>query len=220
MKNIVKILIFILIISIPNLAIAKNNEHMGVGGFLGFTTSTAGDNAIKDFDDSARLENGFIIGGNFFYAPENSNGAGIEGIIETFNMNLSGDFDYGKLRITPVMALFKFQGFPSKKTGFAGHGSIGVGIAFTDFEKGEIFHNINRYTRAHSSVETDNTFVFQIGGGVDYFFNRKVSMNLDCKWLYGVVPIRVTVEGYRVDDMDKINASNLQLVMGATYWIW
>lgn len=217
--NLIKILIFILIVCIPNLAVAKSAEHMGVGGFTGFNTSTAGNDAIKGYHDSTRLENGFVIGGTFFYAPKNSYGAGVEGLIETFSMNLSGDADYGRLTVTPVMVLFKYQGFPSKKTGFTGHGDIGIGVAFTNFEKGEFFHDIERY-RIHSKVETNEAFAFQMGGGADYFFNRKVSMNLDLKWMYCVVPFKASVEGYYLDDMDNINASNLQLVLGATYWIW
>ena len=133
-------------------------------------------------------------------------------------MNLSGNLDYGTLRVTPVMVLFKFQGFPSKKTGFTGHGDIGIGVAFSNFEEGHYFHNIEHNTNIHYDVKTDETFAFQLGGGVDFFLNPKVSLNLDCKWMYCVVPTKVSIDRY--NDMDKINASNLQLVLGATYWIW
>ena len=197
----------------------KDNSKMSAGIFTGYNWSTADEEAVKGYDDT-ELDSSAILGGSFFYAPQDSKGFGIEAVIETFSMDLNSDsYEIGTLEMVSMMALLKYQGYPSKKIGFAGHADVGIGICFNNFEKGDALNDIEHYTRAHVNVDTDESFIFQLGGGVDYFITPQFSLNLDGKWMYNNVPIKVSAAGYRIDEFDEIDASNLQLLAGVKYWI-
>jgi len=153
------------------------------------------------------------------------NGYALEVVIERIKMDLEENNDeFGELKITPVMLLFKYQGFPNRfrGKGFTGHAQIGGGYAFTHFSTGGFVSDLERNSGVKIDVETDDSFVFEMGGGLDYFFSPHISMNADIRFMYLDVDTDWTIKGgssnSTISNIDKFQASHFQFFGGLRYW--
>jgi len=189
----------------------------GFPGF-GFTFGQAvslTEEAIAGFADT-EFQSGGLVGGSFFYSFVG--GFVLELNVSRFKMALteSGE-NFGDLQLTSALVLFKYQTMPDRPAGFAYHGELGGGLCFTGFKKSGI---ISRFESlgARFDIETDNPFVFEMGGGIDYFFSKTSCLTLDGRMLLGNVGTRWQVSGpaatLPLQDVDKLFASNLQILFG------
>jgi hypothetical protein len=131
--------------------------------------------------------------------------------IEHLKMDLKEyGYNYGTIKMTPVMFNILYQGIPVGGRGLTGHGGIGLGMNFTSFDKGPDI-------RSTISVDTDNDFIFAIYGGFDYFFSPNISLNLDGRFLLGTVDTRWKEFGSTLPIGD-LNIHNFQILLGLRVW--
>ena len=152
------------------------------------------------------------------------NGVSIGLRAEQFQMGLKESSDsLGVLKMRPVMVVFGGQGRPAKGRGITGHGQIGGGVALCRFEKGAAITGLERLTGATIVVSTKNAPVFEMGGGLDYFLSRHVSLTTDFRVLLSNVGTSWSAVGRRavlIPGIDKFFASNGQALGGIRIWLW
>jgi opacity protein-like surface antigen len=204
------LLAFIIFASTP--AFAESGKF-SVGVIGGGAWSTA-DNAIWG-RSGTNFESAAVYGGRLMYwFPQQ---VALELAVDRIGMDVKeSGRDLGTLNMTPVMLLVKAQGMPRDGRGFTGHLGIGGGINLTNFDENPSGDAAGfPYT-----IETDNTFVYEVGAGADYFITRHFSLSLDGRWMGGEVEsTRKTeeVNGTREEDL-TFYIYNFQLLLGARVW--
>jgi hypothetical protein len=129
--------------------------------------------------------------------------------------------DLGTLAMRPVLVTVGYQGMPAKGRGFTGHGQFGGGVALSRFTNGPAIVNLERATGARLETTTRTSPAFELGGGVDYFVTRQVSLTTDFRVLLSNVGTQFTAVGVRrvpIDGIDKFFASNAQVLAGVRIW--
>lgn len=195
----------IVVLGTPAFAARPGNLSLGVYG--GWAWGIA-DEGIEGYWNT-EFDDGAVYGASLLYRFPGGFTLGIS--IEHLEMDLKefGE-SYGDIKMTPVMFHILYQGIPVGGRGLTGHGGIGLGINFTSFDTGPA-------TRPTISVDTDDGFIFAIYGGVDYFFTRNISMNLDARFLLGTVDTTWTEFG-RPLPIDEFNIHNFQIILGLRWW--
>jgi hypothetical protein len=176
--------------------------------------------AIKGFSES-EWRSSSLVGANIMYRW--SNGLALEVLAQRYKFGLEeGNNKFGTLEVTPIMLLIKYQGLPNSNTGFAGHGDLGGGIGFGSFAKGGFITNLEQASGVTFDVKTSPSFVFNIGGGPDYFFTRWLSMNADARLLLGNMGTTWSASGPggtgQLGDVDSFLVSNFQFTAGLRLW--
>jgi Outer membrane protein beta-barrel domain len=208
--------ILFLFLAAPALA-ANGNFSLGVHG--GWAWSIA-DEAVSGFPDT-EFRNAPVYGGSLLYRFPGGLTLGVS--VEHLKMDLKefGD-NFGKIKMTPVMFNILYQGVPYGGRGLTGHGGIGLGVNFNSFDKGSFITDLERANAVNFSIDTDEGFVFSVGGGMDYFFAKNVSMNLDGRFLFGTIDTSWRVSGpggsARVTDIDRFYIHSFQLLLGMRVW--
>jgi len=154
-----------------------------------------------------------------------ANGFALELLVVRHSMELTENSEtFGKLQLTPIVFLFKGQSVPLKGSGVGWHGDIGGGIALSSFEKGAFITNLERTYDVNIKVDTENGVVVVMGGGVDFFFTKNISLSLDLKYFMCYVGTTWKASGpggtVNFDTIDKFDASNIQLLATLRGWIW
>jgi len=189
-------------------------------GAMGGGVAPIASEAVEGFPDTEWDTKGVFAGSLLYRFPS---GFAIELLGESLDMELKENgASFGTLKMKPIMLLFKFQGMPVQESGWAGHGGIGGGINNTSFEKGTVLTDLERASGATINITTDKAFVFELGGGADYFFNRHVSVNFDLKMLLCNVGTNWSVSGgggsATIPDINKFMVSNIQALAGLRVW--
>jgi len=208
----------IILVTVASAASAQAG-NFSIGGFGGWAGSMA-DEAVSGFSQT-KLESSAVYGGSILYRF--SNGFALELCAEHLEMELTElGSNFGKLKMTPLMLLFKFQGMPQTGRGITGHFDIGGGINFTSFDKGKFVTDLEKSSGAKFTISTDNSFIFEMGGGIDYFFTKNISINLDARLLAGNVGTSWKASGrtgsVTITDIDTFHVSNFQGLVGLRFW--
>ncbi len=204
-KGITGVGLFILLLGTPAFAAGPGNLSLGVFGGWGWGIADEGIDGYPhtEFDD------GVVYGASLLYRFPRGFALGIS--VEHLEMDLKEFGEkYGNIKMTPVMFNILYQGIPIGGRGLTGHGGVGLGVNFTSFDKGPA-------TRPTVAVDTDDDFIFAIYGGLDYFFTRNISMNLDARFLLGTVDASWREFGSALP-IDEFNIHNFQLVLGLRLW--
>jgi opacity protein-like surface antigen len=203
--------IVLLLTASPALAESGAFSIGAMGGWAWNIADYAVEGSFTQYPQT-EFKSGGVYGGSIMYRFPR--GFALELCAERLSMKLKEEgVDFGKLTMTPLMLLLKYQGRPEKGTGFTGHFDIGGGINFTSFDKGSFITDLEKATAIKFDIKTDNSFVFEVGGGVDYFFTKNISANLDAR----VLGTNVGTSGWKID-VDKFYASNFQILLGLRYW--
>ena len=215
-KLILWIGIFFLFVSAPAFA-ASGNFSLGVYG--GWAWGIA-DEAVRGFPHT-EFEEAPVYGGSLLYRFPGGFTLGVS--VDHLEMDLKEHgANFGKIKMTPVMFNILYQGMPYGGRGLTGHGGIGLGINFNSFDKGPFITDVERADGVNYSIDTDEGFVFSIGGGVDYFFTPRISMNLDGRFLWGTIDTSWRVSGpggsAQLTDIDRFNIHNFQILLGLRAW--
>ncbi|MBI5182892.1 MAG: hypothetical protein HY999_00815 [Nitrospinae bacterium] len=178
---------------------------------------------------TTHFESGGVYGANimYLYIPdldtEEENpyiadklGFGVEACIENFSMDLKVEGEHkGTLKMIPVMFLFKFQGVPPQGIGFSAHADIGLGMNFAEFDKAPG----QSHTR---KIDVDNSLIYEIGAGTDYFFTKDIAFSMDVRFLLTEVDWEESGRGEPIisatNDLSGFQVSNVQLLVGLRYW--
>jgi outer membrane protein W len=197
-----------------------DNGKFSVGALGGWAWSIA-DEAVDGFPDTDFKDSG-VYGGSIMYRFHT--GIAFELMAEHLELDLKENgTKFGTLKMTPVMLLLKYQGMPSTGSGFTGHADIGGGINFTDFEKGPYLKDLEQSYGVTYSIDTDDSFIFTLGAGVDYFFTKHFSLTLDGRFLLGNVDTSWEVSGpggsANINDIDTFKASTAQALAVLRLWL-
>ena len=193
--------------------------RFSVGALGGWAWHIA-DEAVGGFPET-EFKNSPVYGGTVMYRF--SNGFALELCIKHLEMDLeeAGE-NFGTLKMTPLILFAKYQGMPVKGKGLTGHGDIGVGINFTSFDKGPFVKNLEITYGVNYSIDTDDSFIFELGGGLDYFFTKRFSLYLDARLMLGVVGTSWKVVGpggaIPLTEIDEFEPSNIHVLLGARFW--
>ncbi len=187
-----------------------------IGGWAGSIT----DKAIDGFYKTEFKSSG-VYGGSIMYRFPS--GFALELFVEHLAMDLEElGVNFGTLNMTPVMLLFKAQEMPKNGTGFASHADIGGGINFSSFDKGPLITDLENTYGVQYTVDTDNSFVFGIGLGGDYFFTKNLSLSLDGRILLGNVGTswKYRDQGGTIVPLsfNEFHVSNFQGLLSARRW--
>jgi len=202
-----------------------NGLSIGIngGGFI-----TTADEAIED-EPSSDFDDGAVYGGHVGYTFPG--GFTLKMSIQHFETDLGLDIEeegvsvgaeIGTLKMTPLVFLLGYQGVPNNGTGFGWHVDAGGGIAFVDFDKSSLMSKGEDLLDVELSINTDNAAIFMIGCGLDYFFTRNISVNLDGRFLVGIVDADVELYDPELEESisetNEFNPTNFQILAGISYW--
>jgi len=194
-----------LLLATPAFAARPGNLSLGVYGGWAWGIADEG----IDGDRHTEFEDGSVYGANLIYRFPGGLALGVS--LEHLEMDLKEyGYNYGTIKMTPLMFNIFYQGIPVGGRGLTGHGGIGLGVNFTSFDKGPDI-------RPTISVDTDNGFIFALYGGVDYFFSPNISLNLDGRFLLGTVETSWKEFGSTLPVGD-LNIHNFQLLLGLRVW--
>lgn len=195
-------------------ALAGDNVSFSVGAFGGFATSMTGE-AVDGYQDS-EWSTGSAFGGSIIY--RRANGLMFELLIEQFEMGLEENGDeFGTLKATPILLMVGYQGLPKNQTGLAFHATIGGGVASSDFEKGDFVKDLENTNGGNIDISNDSAFMFEVGGGMDYFFTKNIAVVLDGRFLIGSIDSKWEYTNGNREDF-KLQASNFQGLVGVRFW--
>lgn len=198
------------------------SAQFNVGASVGVVKGVS-QNAMEDFEDTEFLR-GTALSGSVGYRF--GSGLTLEFNVQRLRMPLSelGE-DFGTLQVTPLLGLIKYQGRPMGGRGLSGHGELGAGIALdTSFEKGTALEALE-VVFAPAMFETEfarRPFVFEAGGGIDYFFTSRVALVTDFRFLITFIDSQwaATAPGVVVPFFDgSVNAFNGQVLVGVRVFV-
>ncbi|NOZ26084.1 MAG: hypothetical protein GXO94_08375 [Nitrospirae bacterium] len=181
------------------------------GGSVNSIVDTAAEGSYTVYPDT-EFDGDRVLGGSIMYRFPSE--FALELSVERFSMDLEElGVKFGTLNMTPVMLLLKVQGMPAGGTGLAGHADIGIGKSFNSFDKGPLITDLESTYKTVIDIEVDDSFVFELGAGIDLFFTKNFSANLDGRFLLG----NVDTSGWGFD-IDTFHVSNFQVLFGVRYW--
>ena len=130
--------------------------------------------------------------------------------------------NFGTLNLQPVMLLLKYQGMPENGKGTTGHLEFGGGINYAEFDKGPFLTNMENSYNITYTIATDDAFIFEMGGGLDYFFNKNFSALLDLRFLMGNIDTTWSQAGsggtVNIQGIDNFFVSTFQVLLGVRCW--
>jgi outer membrane protein W len=211
--------LFLIIIIIMASPLTAQAGDISIGLFGGGAWSIVSE-AVKGFPET-EFKSSPVYGVSLLYRFPN--GIALELCAKNLEMELEETGNkFGKLKMTPVLFLLKFQGKPISGSGLSGHFDLGGGINFTSFEKGGLVTDLERAYGVQYTIDTDNNFVFETGGGFDYFFTKNISINLDIRLMVGNVDTTWKASGgggsTTLNDIDTFQISNIQGLLGLRFW--
>ncbi len=213
--NLVGFAVIVLLLTVSPVLAESESGKFSIGAFGGWASSIV-DGAIEASSTTypeTEFKSSGVYGGSIMYRLPSS--FALELSVERLGMDLEElEENFGTLNMTPVMLLLKFQGMPKNGTGLTGHADIGAGISFNSFDKGPLITDLENTYGVEFDIEADNSFVFELGAGADYFFTKNISANLDGRFLLG----NVDTSGWGIDS-DTFHASNFQVLFGIRYWL-
>jgi len=125
----------------------------------------------------------------------------------------------GWLTMVPIIFNYKMQTKPRKKAGVGFNMDIGAGVALTSYKNGPAIHKIEQGTNVDIVVSTNNPFMFNMAVGMDVFFNKQVSLGVDCRLLAGNVKTEWKFNGITQNISEQIYASKLIIGLKLRYWL-
>jgi len=214
--KVVLILGLIIVWSAPGLA----QLNIGVlGGYAGGIAKSA----IPDYDDTKWSGTG-TYGAVLNYRLHSGISLGVRAEQVKLKLTETGS-DLGTLTLRPMLATIGYQTAPPKKgRGLGGHVQFGGGVGLTSFEIGP---SVRDLVGSYGGIATVRATVnkaplFEMGGGVDYFLNRHVSLTSDFRILLGNAGTTWTVAvGTFATNMDwnKLSPSTAQILGGIRFWL-
>ncbi len=135
--------------------------------------------------------------------------------VDNYSLRLTENaiVEYGVLRITSVTPAFKVRWEP--RGGSLGyHIEGGWGWAITSFSRGTEIKALDAIDGSYRSVSTEDSLLFTIGGGLDFYVDKNVSVSLDVRIVALTVWSDWDIDGVTVLEIDVMDASNIQVCVG------
>ncbi|MCF8357086.1 MAG: hypothetical protein K9H48_21805 [Melioribacteraceae bacterium] len=197
----------LLIISILFFLSNKLSSIINIGLLYGSASSITTE-AIEGYS-MTKFEKGSVYGLSISIVSKI--GLGCELLIEKYEQDIEEEgVKLGTLKSNPVLFLFKYHSRPWSGEGIAFSFDIGGGFNYSSFDNGYYLEGIR--------VSNEDSFVFELGAGISYFFSPKVSVAFDWKLLAGNVGTKWSYENTIIDDIDLFYTSNSQPMLILRYW--
>ncbi|MBW1713560.1 MAG: outer membrane beta-barrel protein [Deltaproteobacteria bacterium] len=196
-------------------ALAAEMGLLAIGAQGGYAVSVAGD--AEDGVAGTDFDNNFIFGGGLTYRFPFGLALELDAHYLSFDYRLD-DVKFGSVRQVPAMLWAKWQGLP--ESGLTGHAGVGLGLSFNDADVTQAWNEyltgigVDLLTLA---VDVDNSVVFGVDAGLDYFTSPQFSISLDVRFLYSLADYRAKVEGVEVAT-GQFNCHSLSIMAGFKYW--
>lgn len=175
--------------------------------------------AVDGFKET-EFVGGTVISGSFLFLTSNGGSFGLG--IESYSMELEESFeDLGTLNLIPIMLLIQWYKIPYG-VGLGAHVGVGLGINLASFDNGLLLTSIEQETGVNITVDTESAFVFELSGGLDYFFSENISISIDGRYIIGSVGTSLTISAgsisEQLDDFDSFSITNFQYLAGLRFW--
>ena len=188
----------------------------GIGGVSSITKE-----ALKGFEDTefsgGAAYNGYL---SLLFSDDFSVGL----LVQNMSMDLEENgVGFGTLKVTPIIALIQWFTVPAY-SGLGSHFGIGGGINITDFETGGFVTELEQLygNDVKINVNTDNSFVFEVSAGLDYYFIPNLAIMVEGRLLIGNIDTTwLVTDGTTstpIQDFDKFYFSNFQYSAGLRAW--
>ncbi|MBT8371911.1 MAG: hypothetical protein KJO34_13175 [Deltaproteobacteria bacterium] len=125
--------------------------------------------------------------------------------------------EIGTLKATPILLMIGYQSMPKNQRGVAFHASIGGGFASSKLEKGTDIKDLEKSSGVSIDISNDDTFIFEMGAGVDYFLTRNIALTLDGRFIAGNIDSKWDFSNGSSEDY-TLYASNFQGLAGVRLW--
>ncbi len=216
MKQMVVVLISLFILSCTSISFAKDKFSVAIGGDVGSVFSGTAE-AIEDYEDT-EWDGGSTYGGHIYCRFPEGFTLGLR--VSRFTMELSeDDVELGEIEVTPILAVIGYQGMPEEESGFAGHFFVGLGMIQSDFETGGFFDELAG-RGINTEIDVDDAIAGELRGGIDYFFNKNISLNLDANLFLANADATKTTSAFwfTAEQTDTYFLSNFQVLAGINFW--
>lgn len=201
-------------IFLASFAYAEDTPSFSIGIFGGFAASFA-EEAVKGYEKT-EWEAGTAYGGSVIYRLKN--GLAFELLMEQFEMKLVEEGEeFGTLTATPILFLVRYQGMPIRQKGITFHAEIGGGLMSSEMGKGDFIKDLENSSGRTIDISNDDAFIFEFGGGIDYFLNKNLALTLDGRFLTGNVDSKWDY-GAGVSEDYTFYVSNFQGLVGIRLW--
>jgi outer membrane protein W len=119
--------------------------------------------------------------------------------------------EFGELKQFPVLLNGRYVFWPTSEIGIYIGG--GVGYYFNDFSLTEI----GKMAMPGLSVEMDDSFGYQVIGGVEFFLNDKVSINWDARYAWNKADYVERSSGSAVEQFE-VDLNAFSFALGIKYY--
>ncbi|MBS4028771.1 MAG: hypothetical protein KGZ58_09045 [Ignavibacteriales bacterium] len=140
-----------------------------------------------------------------------------------FSMTLTENKDeLGMLNMNETVVSIGYQRYPSGGNGVGSHVFLGFGSNSPSFDKGTFLTALELIYPVEITVQVEPSFIFEMDGGIDFFFNEKFSAFLGYTLSMGNVGTGWIFSGdvatIQLPEANTFLASNGQLKLGVCYW--
>ena len=179
--------------------------RIGYVNYAGDNYDDSGSNIDIDFDEAASY------GGNLVYYIE-----------RYFSLELSADYiktdteikgpgisptNIGKLKQVPVVLNGRFHFSTNQK--ISPYLSAGIGYYFNDFDLSD--------SSAGDEINPDNSFGFNLGGGIQFLLDEHFAIDLDLKYIWNKADFELTAPGDPTEEI-SIDLDNFYAGIGLKYY--
>lgn len=175
--------------------------------------------AVDEFSETKFVDSWVPSGSIMLRFPT---GFALEVCAKKYEMVLrENDIDFGTINQTPIGLHLKYQGMPYGDFGVTSHVDVGIGINFSNFQKGSIIEELEFLTGVDLSIDTPDAFFVDMGAGLDIFLGKFISIGLEGRLYMGNIKSTWTYSGpaATVSQEYKLYVSNAQVSVGLRFWI-
>lgn len=204
-KKIITPFVVALVLVISQVSFAQDMEgKFGIGARVAYInySDDFGSGIDADIDETA------MYGGNLTYFVQRY--LSLELSVDYVETDLDlEDFDIGELEQIPILLSLRTHLSTNPKV--SPYLTIGVGYYLNDFD-------MKSSIPAGYDLDTDDSFGYHLGGGIEYFFNEHFAFNFDLKYIWSNVDVDIkTPGGYSVSD-HKVDVDAFTSGVGFKYY--
>jgi len=199
---------------------APATAQLSVGGVYGIAGGFA-ESAIEGFKHT-KWRRAPTYGAALEYRFGNGLSLGVRA--ERLDIKMREDaYELGCLEMSPMLATIGYQVLPTKGRGFGGYARFGAGTGSAKFINGPDIQNLLGTSGVVLDVSVDKPILFDIGGGIDYFLFRQLSITGDFRLLMSNIGTKWRMSYGNVytylEDVDNFYASTGQAAIGLRLWL-
>jgi outer membrane protein len=215
MKKKILILFFVvsaLVLVFGQIGLAQDmNGKFGIGARIGYVNYAGDDYNVLGSNIDVDFDNAAMYGGNLVYY-----------IQRYFSLELSADYvktdtelkgvdssptNIGELKQVPIILNGRFHFSTNQK--ISPYLSAGIGYYINDFDLSA--------SSSGEEVKVDDSFGFNLGGGIQFLLNEHFAIDLDLKYIFNKTDFESRVTGEPTEE-ESIDLNNFYAGIGLKYY--